>query len=60
VLFFGDVIVNEQWFHRPAATVWGEKLPFNTVCGEFSSASGGWVHSVSFSPGGDLLAFVSK
>jgi actin related protein 2/3 complex subunit 1A/1B len=40
--------------------VWGEKLPFNTVCGEYSSPSGGWVHSVGFSPSGDVLAFASR
>jgi actin related protein 2/3 complex subunit 1A/1B len=45
---------------RPAPTVWGEKLPFNTVCGEYGSPSGGWVHSAGFSPSGDVLAFVSK
>jgi len=44
---------------RPAPTVWGEKLPFNTVCGEYSSPNGGWVHSVGFSPSGDVLAFAS-
>jgi len=44
---------------RPSASVWGEKLPFNTVCGEYTSASGGWVHAVSFSPSGDALAFAS-
>lgn len=44
---------------RPAPSVWGEKLPFNTVCGEYSSSSGGWVHSVGFSPSGDVLAFAS-
>jgi len=44
---------------RPPPSVWGEKLPFNTVCGEYSSPSGGWVHSVSFSPSGDVLAFAS-
>ncbi|KAJ3474564.1 hypothetical protein NLI96_g12390 [Meripilus lineatus] len=42
---------------RPAPTVWGEKLPFNTICGEFSSPAGGWVHTVAFSPSGDVLAF---
>jgi actin related protein 2/3 complex subunit 1A/1B len=45
---------------RPEPTVWGEKLPFNTVCGEFASPNGGWVHDVSFSPSGDLMAFASK
>ncbi|PFH54242.1 hypothetical protein AMATHDRAFT_135425 [Amanita thiersii Skay4041] len=44
---------------RPAPSVWGSKLPFNTLCGEYSSPSGGWVHSVGFSPSGDVLAFVS-
>jgi len=44
---------------KPAPSVWGEKLPFNTVCGEYSSSSGGWVHSVGFSPSGDVLAFAS-
>ncbi|KAJ8521637.1 hypothetical protein ONZ45_g1671 [Pleurotus djamor] len=44
---------------RPAPTVWGSKLPFNTICGEYSSPTGGWVHGVAFSPSGDLLAFAS-
>ncbi|ORY92442.1 putative Arp2/3 protein complex subunit sop2 [Leucosporidium creatinivorum] len=42
---------------KPTPTVWGERLPFNTVCGEFASPSGGWVHGVAFSPSGDALAF---
>lgn len=42
---------------KPEPTVWGSKLPFNTVCGEYSSPSGGWVHAVAFSPSGDALAF---
>lgn len=45
---------------RPAPTVWGERLPFNTVCGEFSSPAGGWVHAVAFSPEGDALAFAGQ
>jgi len=44
---------------KPEATVWGSKLPFNTVCGEFQSPAGGWVHAVAFSPSGDALAFAS-
>jgi len=44
---------------KPAPTYWGEKLPFGTVCGEFASPSGGWVHAVGFSPSGDALAFAS-
>ncbi len=44
---------------KPATNPWGERVPFNTVCGEFQNDSGGWVHDVAFSPSGDLLAFVS-
>ncbi|KDQ61134.1 hypothetical protein JAAARDRAFT_32139 [Jaapia argillacea MUCL 33604] len=44
---------------KPAPTVWGERLPFNTVCGEYASPAGGWVHAVGFSPSGDVLAFAS-
>jgi len=44
---------------KPQPSVWGEKLPFNTLCGEFGSPSGGWVHAVGFSPSGDVLAFAS-
>jgi len=44
---------------RPPPSVWGEKLPFNTVCGEYTSPAGGWVHAVGFSPSGDVLAFAS-
>jgi len=44
---------------RPEPSVWGERLPFNTVCGEFLNNSAGWVHSVSFSPTGDALAFAA-
>ncbi|KAI5481924.1 actin-related protein 2/3 complex subunit 1A [Pseudohyphozyma bogoriensis] len=44
---------------KPEPTPWGERLPFNTVCGEFASPSGGWVHAVAFSPSGEALAFAS-
>ncbi|KAF1815923.1 actin-related protein 2/3 complex, subunit 1 [Eremomyces bilateralis CBS 781.70] len=44
---------------RPAPGVWGERLPFGTVCGEYLNNSAGWVHGVSFSPSGDALAFVA-
>ncbi|PLW20815.1 hypothetical protein PCASD_13602 [Puccinia coronata f. sp. avenae] len=44
---------------KPTPTVWGERIPFNTICGDFSAPSGGWVHDVCFSPSGDALAFVS-
>jgi len=44
---------------RPEPTAWGERLPFNTVCGEYMNNSAGWVHSVAFSPSGDALAFAA-
>lgn len=44
---------------RPEPSAWGERLPFNTVCGEFLNNSAGWVHSVAFSPSGDALAFAA-
>lgn len=44
---------------KPAPSKWGERLPFNTVCADFGSSAGGWVHDVAFSPSGDALAFVS-
>ncbi|RMZ82809.1 hypothetical protein DV737_g1880, partial [Chaetothyriales sp. CBS 132003] len=42
---------------RPERSVWGERLPFNTVCGEYLNDSAGWIHSVAFSPSGNALAF---
>jgi len=44
---------------RPEPSAWGERLPFNTVCGEFLNNTAGWVHSVAFSPSGNALAFAS-
>jgi actin related protein 2/3 complex subunit 1A/1B len=44
---------------RPEPSVWGERLPFNTVCGEFLNNTAGWVHSVAFSPSGNALAFAA-
>ncbi|KAF1824222.1 actin-related protein-like protein 2/3 complex subunit 1A [Dissoconium aciculare CBS 342.82] len=44
---------------RPEATAWGERLPFNTVCGEYLNATAGWIHGVAFSPSGDALAFTA-
>lgn len=44
---------------RPEPTPWGERLPFNTVCGEFMNNTAGWVHSVAFSPSGNALAFAA-
>lgn len=42
---------------KASNAVWGEKLPFGTVCGEFGTDSSGWVHSVAFSPSGNVMAF---
>lgn len=44
---------------RPEPSAWGERLPFNTVCGEFLNNAAGWVHAVAFSPSGDALAFAA-
>ncbi|CCU97432.1 unnamed protein product [Malassezia sympodialis ATCC 42132] len=43
---------------KPPPSVWGERLPFGTVCGEYATPAAGWVHGVAFSPSGDALAFV--
>ncbi|KAL4783485.1 Alpha/Beta hydrolase protein [Aspergillus varians] len=42
---------------RPEPSAWGERLPFNTICGEYLNDSAGWIHGVCFSPSGDALAF---
>lgn len=44
---------------KPEPSVWGDRLPFNTVCGEYLNNSAGWVHDVAFSPSGDALAFAA-
>jgi len=44
---------------RPEPSAWGERLPFNTICGEYLNNTAGWVHSVAFSPSGNALAFAS-
>lgn len=44
---------------KPPATVWGSKLPFQTLCGDFINETGAWIHDVAFSPDGDVLAYVS-
>lgn len=45
--------------YRPQGNIWASKLPFNALCGEWGSPSGGWVHDVAFSPDGDAFAFCS-
>ncbi len=42
---------------KPPASVWGERLPFQTLCGDYLNNTGAWIHDVEFSPSGDLLAF---
>ncbi|CAI7652172.1 unnamed protein product [Penicillium manginii] len=42
---------------RPEPSAWGERLPFNTICGEYLNDSAGWIQGVSFSPSGNALAF---
>lgn len=44
---------------RPEPGPWGERLPFNTVCGEYLNNSAGWINAVSFSPTGNALAFAA-
>ncbi|KAF2084256.1 actin-related protein-like protein 2/3 complex subunit 1A [Saccharata proteae CBS 121410] len=44
---------------RPEPSAWGERLPFNTVCGEFLNNTAGWIHGCAFSPSGDALAFAA-
>lgn len=43
---------------KPGPTAWGSKMPFGEVLLEHKDC-GGWVHSVSFSPSGDQLAWVA-
>ncbi|KAE8389978.1 Alpha/Beta hydrolase protein [Aspergillus alliaceus] len=42
---------------RPEPSAWGERLPFNTICGEFLNDSAGWIQGACFSPSGNALAF---
>ncbi|XP_005093836.1 actin-related protein 2/3 complex subunit 1A isoform X2 [Aplysia californica] len=43
---------------KPGPCSWGTKMPFGALMAEFSNGGGGWVHSVSFSPSGDRVAWV--
>ncbi|XP_032443230.1 actin-related protein 2/3 complex subunit 1A-A isoform X2 [Xiphophorus hellerii] len=43
---------------KPGPTAWGTKMPFGELLLEHKDC-GGWVHNVSFSPGGDQLAWVA-
>ncbi|CAK9437380.1 uncharacterized protein LODBEIA_P17580 [Lodderomyces beijingensis] len=44
---------------KPEPTLWGTKLPFQTLCGDFTNETMAWIHGVKFSPSGDALAWVS-
>jgi len=44
---------------KPAASSWGSKLVFANLLQEFSSVTGGWVHSIKFSFSGEKLALVA-
>ncbi|XP_060076066.1 actin-related protein 2/3 complex subunit 1A-like [Ylistrum balloti] len=43
---------------KPSATTWGSKMTLGNLMCEYSNGGGGWVHSVSFSPSGEKLAWV--
>jgi len=43
---------------KPGPNSWGTKMTFAALMAEFSNGGGGWVHSVSFSPSGERMAWV--
>lgn len=47
-------------YNRGGDPVWGEKLPFGTVCGEYGNENSGWVEAVAFSPNGSTVAYACK
>lgn len=46
---------------KPEATVWGSKLPFQTLVGDYTNETGAWIHDVLFNDDGtgNSLAYVS-
>lgn len=46
---------------KPEPSVWGSKLPFQTLVGDYTNETGAWVHDVTFNEdgAGDSLAFAS-
>lgn len=44
---------------KPEPSVWGSKLPFQTLVGDFTNETGAWIHDVDFSDDGNSLAYVS-
>lgn len=47
--------------NKPEPSVWGSKLPFQTLVGDYTNVSGSWIHDVSFNEDieANSLAFVS-
>lgn len=43
---------------KPEPTCWGSKLPFQTLCGDYTTNTGSWIHAIGFSPSGNALAYV--
>lgn len=43
---------------KPEATVWGSKMPFGELMGEFTNGGGGWVHDAKFSADGETVAWI--
>lgn len=43
---------------KPEPSLWGTKLPFQTLVGDYTNETGAWIHGVSFQPDGDALAYV--
>lgn len=44
---------------KPEPSGWGERLPFQQLCGDFTDETSAWVHDVAFSPSGETLAWVT-
>lgn len=44
---------------KPEPTVWGLKLPFQTLCGDFENDTKAWIHGVAFSPLGNALGYAA-
>ena len=34
---------------KPDPSVWGTKLPFQTLCGDYTNETNAWIHGVKFS-----------
>lgn len=43
---------------KPEPSVWGSRLPFQTLVGDYVNETGAWIHDVAFSDDGDSLAYV--